>query len=86
MASISTGVFTQLGEMGRQEDLEQESIRMLPWSDAVWKAQGLPASPASEMLQVGVGGEQLFGAEHLAGALRLPDHLEGEQILGPHGA
>ena len=38
------------------------------------------------MLQIRIGGEQLLGAEHLAGAIRLPDHLHGQEIAGGEAA
>ena len=38
----------------------------------------------SEMLEFGVGPQQLVGGEHLAHPLGLPDHLEGEEILDTH--
>ena len=35
---------------------------------------------SSEMLQVGIGGDQFLRAENVSPALRLPDHLEREKF------
>ena len=40
----------------------------------------------SEMLKIRILGDQLGGAERFAFALRLPDHLQGQQIIGSHSA
>ena len=36
------------------------------------------------MGELGIGGEQLCGAEHVASPLRLPDQLKGKQLIGGH--
>ena len=39
-----------------------------------------------KMLELGVGSDQLISAEHIAGAIGLPDHLQGQQLTGWHGS